>query len=266
MECNVMKELIQSQLINIEKAYNVKVLYAVESGSRAWGFPSKDSDYDIRFIYIHPTEWYLSIDPQGVGKKRDVIELPMSKELNLSGWEITKVLRLFRKSNPTIFEWLRSEPIYFHQYDFISNLKRLENAFYNPKALFYHYINMAKKNIQQHQQIKLKNYLYALRALFSCKWIELYDEIPPIKFQDLMEKLSLDKQLVFVIEDIIEKKISGWESNLVVQNRILENYIQSELIRLNDFGKKTFATLEMNDSKILDELFQHTLEEVWKTC
>ena len=92
-----MEGIIQKKLLEIEEKFNVKILYAVESGSRAWGFPSKDSDYDVRFIYIHPPEWYLSIDQQGIGEKRDVIEEPINDLLDISGWEITKTLRLFRK-------------------------------------------------------------------------------------------------------------------------------------------------------------------------
>lgn len=107
-----MKEIIISKLKEIENEYQVKILYAVESGSRAWGFPSKDSDYDVRFIYIHQPQWYLSIDPQGIGAKRDVIEVPINDLLDISGWEITKALRLFRKSNPPLLEWLRSNIIY----------------------------------------------------------------------------------------------------------------------------------------------------------
>ena len=95
-----MRETILKALKKIEEDYNVKVLYACESGSRAWGFPSKDSDYDVRFIYVHRPEHYLSIDPIGVGNKRDVIEVPINDLLDVSGWDLTKAAKLFRKSNP----------------------------------------------------------------------------------------------------------------------------------------------------------------------
>lgn len=108
-----MNEIIQQKLVEIEEKYKVKILYAVESGSRAWGFPSKDSDYDVRFIYIHSAEWYLSIDPQEIGAKRGVIEEPIDELLDISGWEITKALRLFRKNNPPLLEWLRSNIVYY---------------------------------------------------------------------------------------------------------------------------------------------------------
>lgn len=101
-----MRETIVAALKKIEEDYEVKVLYACESGSRAWDFPSKDSDYDVRFIYIHKRNKYVSIDPMGVGKKRDVIELPINDLLDVSGWDLTKTLKLFRKSNPPLLEWI----------------------------------------------------------------------------------------------------------------------------------------------------------------
>ncbi|MBS4161445.1 nucleotidyltransferase domain-containing protein, partial [Klebsiella pneumoniae] len=102
-----MNQRINEELANIENMNHVKILFAVESGSRAWGFPSQDSDYDVRFIYVHQKDWYLSID-----EKRDVIERPIHESLDISGWELTKALRLFRKSNPPLLEWLSSEMVY----------------------------------------------------------------------------------------------------------------------------------------------------------
>lgn len=118
-----MKEVIVEKLKAIEEQFHVKVLFAVESGSRAWGFPSKDSDYDVRFVYIHKPEWYLAIDPQGIGQKRDVIEMPINDLLDISGWEITKALRLFRKSNPPFLEWLRSNITYYQAFSFMEELR-----------------------------------------------------------------------------------------------------------------------------------------------
>jgi len=103
-----MRDTILSRLDQIETQHGVKILYACESGSRAWGFPSTDSDYDVRFLYVHPAEWYLSVD-----EKRDVIERPLTPEnFDIGGWDLRKALRLFRKSNPPLLEWLGSPNIY----------------------------------------------------------------------------------------------------------------------------------------------------------
>lgn len=95
------------ELEAIEQRHDVRVLFACESGSRGWGFASPDSDYDVRFLYVHKPEWYLRVEPQ-----RDVIERPIDDVLDVSGWELRKALQLMRRSNPTLFEWLDSPVIY----------------------------------------------------------------------------------------------------------------------------------------------------------
>jgi len=96
---------IERRLNAIESDYGVKVLLACESGSRAWGFASDDSDYDVRFIYIQPTSWYLTVDLED---RRDVIETPIEGVWDINGWELRKALKLFSKSNPPLLEWLQS--------------------------------------------------------------------------------------------------------------------------------------------------------------
>ena len=108
-----MRQIILRELANLEKEHQVKILFACESGSRAWGFPSQDSDYDVRFIYLHPQDWYLSIE---VERKRDVIELPISDDLDITGWDLRKALQLFKKTNPPLLEWLGSPIIYAEPY------------------------------------------------------------------------------------------------------------------------------------------------------
>ena len=119
---------IQNKLKEIEKGHSVKILLAVESGSRAWGFESKDSDYDIRFIYAHEKDFYLSID-----KKRDVIEYPIVDLIDINGWDLKKALQLFYKSNPTLAEWLKSPIVYFENSEFKKELLELEKKYFSPK-------------------------------------------------------------------------------------------------------------------------------------
>jgi predicted nucleotidyltransferase len=124
-----MKEKILAELKRIEQENDVKVLYAVESGSRAWGFPSKDSDYDVRFIYIHKRDWYLSIE-----QKRDVLEYPINDLLDISGWDLRKALQLLLKSNPVLLEWLRSPIVYSKQYDTAEQLRNISNQYISQKS------------------------------------------------------------------------------------------------------------------------------------
>lgn len=171
-----MEGIIKEELKCIEEMHNVKILYACESGSRAWGFPSKDSDYDVRFIYINHPDWYLSIDD-----KRDVIELPINDLLDINGWDIRKALKLFRKSNPPLQEWLLSDIVYYQKYDFINNLRALSSEVFSPISCFYHYLNMARNNYREYlqgDQVKIKKYFYVLRPVLACKWIEQHNTMP----------------------------------------------------------------------------------------
>src|SRR6201990_2789542 len=107
MHNNDVHQRVRDALAQVEAERHVRVLYACESGSRAWGFASRDSDYDVRFLYVHEPDWYLSVQD-----RRDVIEEPLSDELDVSGWELRKALRLLRKSNPPLLEWLKSPFVY----------------------------------------------------------------------------------------------------------------------------------------------------------
>ncbi|KOS68261.1 hypothetical protein AEA09_06625 [Lysinibacillus contaminans] len=260
-----MNEIIQDKLIEIEEAYQIKILYAVESGSRAWGFPSKDSDYDVRFIYIHQPQWYLSIDPQGIGAKRDVIEMPINDLLDISGWEITKALRLFRKSNPPLLEWMRSNILYFQQYSFIDNLRSLESEVFYPNASLYHYLNMAKNNYREYlrgPEVKIKKYFYVLRPVLACKWIEERKTVPPIDFHELLQIMVPEGELRTEIDRLLERKIIGDELDIEPRIKVINEYVESEMIRLEAYIKT--LTVEIDDpTNKLDDLFRNTLKEVW---
>ena len=143
VETHIVKE-IAAKLADIQVSEEVVILYACESGSRAWGFPSEDSDYDVRFIYVRPKDWYLSIDLE---TKRDVIERPISDELDIAGWDLRKALKLFYKSNPPLLEWLGSPIIYLEQFSTAEKLRELAKTFYSAKACMYHYLNMAEKQL-----------------------------------------------------------------------------------------------------------------------
>lgn len=260
---NIMKEVIQQKLMEIEEQKNVKILYAVESGSRSWGFPSRNSDYDVRFIYIHPPEWYLSIDPQGIGKKQDVIEEPINNLLDISGWEITKALRLFRKSNPPLLEWLRSDLIYYQNASFFANLKSLESEVFNPSSMIHHYLSMAKTNYRKYlkgPEVKIKIYFYVLRAIFACKWIEEKQSIPPIRFYELLETIP-ECDVKREIHRLIKQKV---ESKELIGRRmdVINDFVEVEIQRLEKFVK-TLTAQWKDPTEKLNELFRNTLREVW---
>ena len=150
-----MREKIQEQLRRIEEAENIKILLAVESGSRAWGFASPDSDYDVRFVYIRRPEDYLRLDAV-----RDVIELPIDDVLDINGWDLQKTLRLLHKSNPTLFEWF-SSPIVYQITEFADKFRELMMHYFSSKKTLYHYISMAEGNYREYLQgeiVRAKKY------------------------------------------------------------------------------------------------------------
>lgn len=228
---------IEQSLSQIEKDHSVRVLYACESGSRGWGFSSPDSDYDARFIYVHPRDWYLTVNERTrPGQpQRDVIELPIDDELDVSGWDLRKALRLLSKSNPTLSEWLRS-PIVYRQDDSVTaGLIGLADACYAPMATWWHYFNMAKGNFRGYlrgDRIRTKKYLYVLRPVLACCWIEQDGSPPPMAFERLLERLVPDGSLRDAIDALLAKKRISAEVEDGPRIPEISIYLERELGRM----------------------------------
>ncbi|WP_174730304.1 nucleotidyltransferase domain-containing protein [Mesobacillus harenae] len=264
-----MKEHIIEVLKQIEKDYEVKILFACESGSRAWGFPSKDSDFDVRFIYIQKVDWYLSIDP-----KRDVIEIPtrdslsrpVHELLDVSGWELTKALRLFRKSNPPLLEWMRSNIVYYKSYSTIEKMSQLASEVFVPASGLYHYLNMAKGNFRdylQGQEVKVKKYFYVLRPILAARWIEQFNTIPPIEFDILLDELLPEGELKEQVRTLLIRKKAGEELDLEPKIEIINQFLNKEIERIEKYAK--IAKVHNADpTEQLNRLFRETLNEVWR--
>ncbi|KNF08288.1 putative nucleotidyltransferase [Gottschalkia purinilytica] len=253
-----MRENIIEKLKYIEEKENIKILFAVESGSRAWGFPSKDSDYDVRFIYIHPIEWYLSIE-----EKRDVIEYPIDNLLDISGWDIKKALGLFKKSNPSFMEWINSPVIYRKQGSFLDRVKDLSSIYFYPKASMNHYLNMATSNYKHYlmgNQVKIKKYFYVLRPILACKWIENEKTIVPMEFEVLLNSQVKDDELYHEIKTLLDMKKLEKEFDTRAKINIINNYIEKELKHYNEYVKSIEDKRELSFSA-LDQLFMDVLKE-----
>ena len=182
-----MQDILDS-LNSIEKSQHIKVLYAAESGSRAWGFASPNSDYDVRFIYARPLEHYLAFD---VELKRDVIEETIdSTDLDMRGWDIRKALHLFTRSNGALLEWLRSPICYRCPHAAIETLTELASHAFDPTALMYHYFRMAKNNAREFLRgdtVSLKKYLYVIRCFVAVDYIRMRCELPPVNYLALLD-------------------------------------------------------------------------------
>jgi len=204
-----MKQQIKKQIITIENEYNVKILYACESGSRAWGFASKDSDWDVRFLYLHPPTWYLSVDMEA---KKDVIELPIDNDLDFSGWDLRKALKLYYKSNPPLIEWLHSPMAYRDQAALVDRLRSMLPQFYSPRSCFYHYLHMAKRNYREHLKgdtVWLKKYLYVLRPVLALQWMEKSTTPVPVRFDDLLDTILPNGITRQAIDQLLVMKKTG---------------------------------------------------------
>ncbi|HEX8552415.1 MAG TPA: nucleotidyltransferase domain-containing protein [Abditibacteriaceae bacterium] len=255
-----MLERIKHTLADIEAEFDVRILFACESGSRAWGFASPDSDFDVRFVYIHRSEWYLSID---VENARDVIEKPIIDDLDINGWDARKALRLLYKSNPPLLEWLGS-PIQYQEY--AGSLALLQEAAarcYSPVACAYHYRQMAKTNYVANlrgDEVKLKKYLYVLRPLLAVRWIEAGRGAVPTPFGELLAAEALPAPVQQDIDTLLIQKSSSGESARGPRLPSLHAWIEEELARV---GEKQFD-LPVGEKTDLDTTFRELLHRAWR--
>ena len=255
----IVVDAVLQQLHEIEVKHGVKVLYACESGSRAWGFASADSDYDVRFIYSHPQEWYLSIDLE---HRRDVIEMPIDSELDISGWDLRKALKLFRKSNPALLEWLGSPIVYQEQGSLAARLRELSPAFISLVKCRYHYMHMAQGNFRDSlkgPEVRLKKYLYVLRPLLAVNWIDAGYGIVPTEFGKLVDAIVQENELRRAINDLLEAKKQGFEKSVGPRIEPISRYIESEMERLITTTPESAKST--GDPCKLNELFRAILSE-----
>jgi predicted nucleotidyltransferase len=250
---------ILSLLSEIAKEENVYIFYACESGSRAWGFPSTDSDYDVRFLYLRPFSWYLTIE-----EGRDVIERPINDLIDLSGWDFKKALKLFRKSNPPLLEWLRSGIIYVEKSSLAEKLRALIPEFYSPVACLYHYLHMAQGNFRDYlrgDRVWTKKYFYIIRPILACLWIEREQGPVPMEFETLVERIVESNELRKEINELLKRKREGEELSWGPPIPIINEFIEGEIFRLVN---KKFEKRKIRPGREkLNALFQAALVEIW---
>lgn len=246
---------IESRISEIEATNQVRVLFAIESGSRAWGFPSPDSDYDVRFVYAHTAASYLS-----VFDRRDVIELPIEGDLDINGWDIRKALALLLKPNPVLLEWLSSPIKYKWDDSACRSLLDFANQVVAPAECVSHYYHLAlrqwQRNIEGEASVNLKKYFYVLRPALAIRWVRLNPrELPPMNFQELVSRADIDAALQNEIADLLRAKARA--SEVGMGNRIapLDELIEFEL----SWGEKNSGQKHVTSSaerEMADELFR----------
>lgn len=221
-------------LRHIADEKGVDILYAVESGSRAWGFASPDSDYDIRFIYVHPSEQYLRLD-----QPQDTIEC-IEGDLDIAGWDLFKALRLLRKSNPPLMEWLFSPVVYTELIPYIDNLRDIARRNYSSSAVFYHYSRMAHGNYRQYiankiaegaTEVPTKKYLYVIRPIIALLYLEQHQALPPTNFLETLREVEIDHGTRNAILELVNKKIAGHELGMDKPIPALNTFAEQHLDR-----------------------------------
>lgn len=254
-----MEDEIKKELNRLESELEIKILYAVESGSRAWGFPSTNSDWDVRFIYAHKKDWYLSIDD-----KKDSYVKILPNDIDLSGWELKKTLKLFRKSNPPFMEWLDSPIVYKESYSTISKLRKVSENYFNPKSCMYHYLSMAEGNFREYlkgDKVRIKKYFYVLRPVLACMWIERTNEMAPMEFDLMVDAEINNTEVKKEVKNLLVRKKSGeeldWEPKIDSIDRFLEEKIVYYKEYLRNFDYKKYP-----DTELLNQIFRETLEEI----
>jgi hypothetical protein len=218
---------IAQELTAIEAAHQVRIVLAVESGSRAWRFPSQDSDYDVRFIYLRPAQDYLAVTPL-----RDVIEKPLDAVLDINGWDIRKALGLMAGSNAVLQEWLTSPIRYRADAGLVDRLQALAQETADPAAFRYHYDRMARRHFEailETETPRLKSYFYALRPVFALHWLNHRQGLPPMDLPSLMAGSEIGDDLRQRIDKMVARKAEAGEQAAMARNPVLDDFIATNL-------------------------------------
>lgn len=258
---DVRAEIVE-RLGKVEREHDVRILFAIESGSRAWGFSSPNSDYDVRFIYMRDPSWYQAVDLE---ERRDVIEYPIVDDIDLNGWDVRKALRLFWKSNPAFVEWIQSPIIYSEVSDFRARALRALPQIYAPEKGVYHYRSMAKTNFRgylKEPMVRLKKYFYVLRPLLAARWVESRRSAAPIEFDKLLTLVS-DPPVLEAIHTLLVQKRGTPELGMAPAVPVLTQFIEAELSQdVHEIPKKS------RDPKVVDllnDMFHCALREYEST-
>ena len=248
-------------LCKIANEKDIDILYAVESGSRAWGFASPDSDYDIRFVYHYPSREYLRLD-----QPQDTIER-MEGDLDLAGWDIFKALRLLRKSNPPLMEWLFSPVVYTELVPHIEQLREIARRNYSSSAVFYHYSRMAHRNYRQYiankiiegaTEVPTKKYLYVIRPIVALLYLEQHHALPPTHFLETLRDVEIDHSTRSAILELVNKKIAGHELGMDKPIPVLNTFAEKHLDRWLQHGPDEHG--EHRSFRELDDIVLSILE------
>jgi len=251
-----MTEKIIKHIEQLEKEQNINILLAVESGSRAWGCPSPDSDYDVRIIFKRPKSQYLEIDD-----KPDTIDYFHRELLDINGWDIKKAFKLIRKSNATPFEWAQSPIVYKEVDGFRNIILDLCKSYFQPRHTVNHYKGIAKNSYLTNDldgKIKLKKLFYVLRPVMAAKWIIENNEIPPMDIPSLLPIIK-NESISSHIDELLAIKSAANESYVYQPEPLITKYILAQFEYINS-AQITDSDMLPN-SDLLNQTFLNLIED-----
>lgn len=251
---------IMGELASIERNHDVRILFAIESGSRAWGFPSPDSDYDVRFVYARPLDWYLTIDPG-----RDVIELPIEGDMDINGWDAKKALGLLIKPNPVLLEWLSSPVRYLWNTEVCELLQTFSERVTHGPACLNHYLSLGSRQwnvyVDGKSQVNLKKYFYIVRPAMAIRWLRMNpNKIPPMNFSALKEGIDLNADLAATLDEMLEQKSRSKELGEAPRIALIDKFIDREF----SWAREAVKTITHNRRELkteADELFRRIIQD-----
>ncbi|MDX6359729.1 MAG: uncharacterized protein QOH37_2783 [Nocardioidaceae bacterium] len=218
---------IDARLAGVEREHGVRVTWAIESGSRAWGFPSPDSDYDGRFLYVRPRDDYLT-----PWLPRDVVETPLDTTYDVNGWDLRKALGLLVKGNATVVEWLRSPIVYRGDPDFRDGLLELADEVGLPAAVGRHYLHVCRQQWLDHDgEVSLKKVFYALRPALALRWLRVHpgSAVAPMRLQELLASSQPPADVVEAADRLVAAKARTRELGSGEVPPVLRRFVEDEL-------------------------------------
>lgn len=250
-----MDAIIRAKLGEIEQRERIRIIWAVEAGSRAWGFPSPNSDYDVRFIYIREKREYLRLE-----EIRDSMDVQQDDLLDIEGWDLRRVLRMIYRSTPEVHEWFASPTVYRSTPE-AEEIKKLLPKYFSVKKCARNYLHIASMDFRTYfrdDEVWLIKYFYLLRQMLQAKWLLEEKSIPPMLFEELV-RLKLDAEWKDYILELLEKKKISQELGKAPRNKKLIDYLErmfsemeEKISYLQDDGKKSWDMLNQYFYSVLE--------------
>ena len=251
---------IDARLTDIRRDHGVTIPLAIESGSRAWGFPSPDSDYDCRFIFVRPVDDYLSPWPP-----RDVIETPLESVLDVNGWDLGKALKLLLKGNAVVIEWLTSPIIYGADQQFRDEFLALSRRVANRSLIGQHYLHLGQRQRRTYfgdgQEVPQKKVFYALRPAAALRWLRHHPDeaVAPMHFPLLLKECDPPSDVAEIVLELISRKALSRELGSVPLPAPIATFIDSEFEVASDTFEKPARSVLAYGRQQAEEFFVATV-------